>query len=163
MYITKFNAMGRKPKIKDAVEKPKRKYTKRKNVDSINDIIPEQKEKRKYTKRKKSVEVNDETNIEVEKTVDIVNHYTSPEYIKNLRYDWVHPSTLALKKANKELNSNYFSWGELSSAGNLSEDFITRYANEIIWYNLFKNQLNFSEKFKNKFKDKFILVRLGLI
>ena len=68
-----------------------------------------------------------------------------------------------MERANNELKTNYNSWEELSLAGNLSEEFIIKYQNEISWYNLFKKQREFSDKFTKKFKDKFIIIRLGLV
>lgn len=140
--------MGRRPKQKTELEK-----------------IPD-KPKRKYTKRKKNIETNENNNsVDSIKDNNVVNQnpYTEKNYIENLKFNWVHPSKLALERANNELKTNYNSWEELSSAGNLSEEFIIKYQNEISWYNLFKKQREFSDKFTKKFKDKFIIIRLGLV
>lgn len=141
----------------------------KKNIDNIgNEINTETKPKRKYTKRKSSInddnnknESEDNLNTEIEE--EPTNPYTNMDYVLNLKYDWVHPSKIALNKANSELHKNYSTWDELSGDGNLSEDFISKYQNEINWYFLLKKQKDFSEKFIKKFKDHFILLRLGLV
>lgn len=141
--------MGRKPKQKIETEKLS------------------EKPKRKYTKRKKNIIETNENDVSIEsiKDNDLVNQnpYTEKNYIENLKFNWVHPSKLALERANNELGTKYNSWDELSLAGNLSEEFIIKYQNEINWYNMFKKQKEFSDKFTKKFKDKFIIIRLGLI
>lgn len=140
--------MGRRPKQKTELEK----------------LLD--KPKRKYTKRKKNIETNENNDsVDFIKDNNVVNQnpYTDKNYIENLKFNWVHPSKLALERANNELKTNYNSWEELSSAGNLSEEFIIKYQNEISWYNLFKKQREFSDKFTKKFKDKFIIIRLGLV
>ena len=140
----------------------------KKNNDELKNNVNEEstKPKRKYVKKNKNVEQdnqvdeNEKSQLEEQKNV---NPYTDINYVQSLKYDWVHPSKILLNKANSELHKSYKSWDELSADGNLSEDFISKYQNEINWYFLLKKQKDFSEKFIKKFKDHFILLRLGLV
>lgn len=127
--------------------------------DSVKDSV---KPKRKYNKKNKEESKN------IESTDPIIEHnvfnqYTDINYVQSLKYDWMHPSKLALLKANNELHKSYKTWDELSSDGNLSESFIDKYENEINWYYLLKHQKNYSESFIKRHKDHFIIMRLGLV
>lgn len=94
-------------------------------------------------------------------------HGLDSDYIMNhmSKSTWQHPSIELLIHANKDLGTSYKTWNELSNNGHLTESFLTKYETEVNWYAMLKLQKNdnFSEKFKKKYRSKFMLITLELV
>lgn len=96
--------------------------------------------------------------------------YTLDNYVQGLDSYWVlfhHKPTIIesesdkqLENLNKELKKKYKSWNEASSNYNLSENLVEKYKDYIYWLVFLKsadiNNRNFSDKFRKKYKDKFL-------
>lgn len=132
-----------------------------------------------FVKKKRRKKVVEEIPIIEEEEVDDepvipVEEEKSPEYIPGLDSAWVlkyrsywRPSELNLLDiVNKKLGTSYESWNELSEKHeDLSEEFLTQYEGYVSFYHLFKthNPDNYSEKFKKKMKDHFLIADLDLV
>lgn len=84
-----------------------------------------------------------------------------------LRYkpnNYISESDKMLTVANNELKKKCKNWKEISIINNLKESFIIKYKNYIEWHilleNAEKNNRTFSEDFKNKFNNKFMIMNL---
>ena len=92
--------------------------------------------------------------------------YTLSNYVQGLDSYWVmryksqhiNESHERLKRANEELNTNYKTWGELSTNSNLSEEFVIKYENNIAMLVFLthcrEDGRKLSNKFLKRYKDK---------
>lgn len=104
----------------------------------------------------------------------IVDKKEEKGYVQGLDSKWVlsyrtywKPAELTLlDQVNKKLGTSYSSWKDLSENHHpMTEEFLTQYESYISWYHLWKthNPENYSEKFKKKMKDHFLIAELDLV